>query len=199
MSRQLHPSQGKAAGIMRVIAGELKGKRLVSFTGRSIRPTSERAREAVFNILGDRVRGAVVLELFAGTGAFSIEALSRGATSAVMIERSREALQLIGRNLAACRLAARARVIRWDITRNIDCLRHLPDRFELVFIDPPYQQGAIGPCLQHLIACGALAPGASVVIEHAPREVLPAESTPLRLSDRRKYGKALVSFFTYVL
>jgi 16S rRNA (guanine966-N2)-methyltransferase len=70
---------------MRVIAGELKGKRLVSFAGRSIRPTSERAREAVFNILGDRVRGSVVLELFAGTGAFSIEALSRGATSAVMI------------------------------------------------------------------------------------------------------------------
>ena len=184
---------------MRVIAGELKGKRLVSPRGHAIRPTSERTREAVFNILGDRVRGAVVLELFAGTGAFSIEALSRGAASAVMIERLRAAIQLIERNLAACRLEARARVIRWDITQNLDCLRHLPDRFDLVFVDPPYQQGAIGPCLRHLVACGALAAGASVVIEHAPQEALPAESTPLRLTDRRKYGKALVSFFTCVL
>jgi 16S rRNA (guanine966-N2)-methyltransferase len=184
---------------MRVIAGELKGKRLASPRGRAIRPTSERTREAVFNILGDRVRGAAVLELFAGTGAFSIEALSRGAASAVMIERSREALDLIGRNLAACRVAARARVIRWDITRNLDCLRSLPGRFDLAFVDPPYHQGALGPGLQHLITCGALAPGARVVIEHAPQETLPDESHPLQLTDRRKYGKALVSFFVYVL
>ena len=115
------------------------------------------------------------------------------------LERSRAALQLIERNLTACRLAARARVIHWDITQNLDCLRPLPDRFDLVFVDPPYQQGAIGPCLRHLIACGALAAGASVVIEHAPQEALPTESAPLRLTDRRKYGKALVSFFAYVL
>jgi 16S rRNA (guanine966-N2)-methyltransferase len=184
---------------LRVIAGELKGKRLVSPRGRGIRPTSERTREAVFNILGDRVRGAAVLELFAGTGAFSIEALSRGAASAVMIERSREALDLIGRNLAACRLAGRTRVIRWDITQNLDCLRSLPGRFDLAFVDPPYHQGALGPSLQHLIACGALAAGARVVLEHAPQEALPDETTQLRLTDRRKYGKALVSFFVYVL
>ena len=184
---------------MRIIAGELKGKRLAAPRGCAVRPTSERTREAVFNILGDRVRGAVVLELFAGTGAFSIEALSRGAASAVMIERSREAIQLIGRNLAACRLAARARVIRWDIARSLDCLRPLPGTFDLVFADPPYGRGAIGPCLRHLVACGPLADGARLVIEHDSREAPPAESAPLRLTDRRKYGKALVSFFTYVL
>jgi len=184
---------------VRVIAGELKGKKLVSPRGRGIRPTSERTREAVFNILGDRVRGTAVLELFAGTGAFSIEALSRGAASALMIERSHEALDLIARNLAACRLAGRARVIRWDITRGLDCLRSLPDRFDLAFLDPPYRQGALGPTLQHLITCGCLADGARVVIEHDPQATLPDESSPLRLTDHRKYGKALVSFFTYVL
>ena len=190
---------GQARGTLRVIAGALKGKKLASPKGRGIRPTSDRTREAVFNILGDRVRGASVLELFAGTGAFSIEALSRGAARAVMLERSREALALIDRNLTACRLKARALVIRWDITRNLDCLNAMAGQFDLVFLDPPYRQGTLAPTLQHLIACGALAPGASVVIEHDPRETVPEQCAHLRLTDRRKYGKALVSFFTYVL
>ncbi|MDO8943083.1 MAG: RsmD family RNA methyltransferase, partial [Desulfobacterales bacterium] len=99
---------------LRVIAGQLRGKLLATVPGRETRPTADRIRESIFNILGIAVRRAHVLDLFAGTGALGIEALSRGADFALFIENGREALGVLNRNIQSCRLADRARVLHWD-------------------------------------------------------------------------------------
>jgi 16S rRNA (guanine966-N2)-methyltransferase len=178
---------------MRVIGGELRGKKLHCLAGRDIRPTADRLREAIFNILGEEVRGARVLDLFAGTGALAIEALSRGARSAVLIDRSRAAVKLIRRNLAACRLDERTRVICWDIRRDLNCLSSRPCGFDLVFMDPPYGRDSVMPALDVLLASGVLAENACLVVEHAVDEAV-AWRRGLRLDDQRRYGRTRVTF-----
>ena len=190
---------------MRIIGGKLKKKKLAPVPGKGIRPTTDRLRESIFNILSPRINGAVVLDLFAGTGAMGIEALSRGAAAAVFIDRSAAAVATINKNLATCRLETVSRVIRWNAAKNLDCLSRSEVRFDLVFIDPPYGAGLITPALRYLHQSGALAPGATVLVEHTPAE--PLESDPGHLEtaqafrpfDRRRYGKTLVSLFEYVI
>jgi 16S rRNA (guanine966-N2)-methyltransferase len=190
---------------LRVIAGRLKKKRLGPVPGRETRPTADRLRESIFAILGERVRGAEVLDLFAGTGAMGIEALSRGASAAVFVDLSRSAVAAIRKNLAACGLDSAARVLRWDASRNLACLRSEKNRFTLVFLDPPYGAGLILPALGHLHRSGALAAGALLVAEHTAAEgIEPGGSAPgaeavFSPLDRRRYGKTLVSFFEYVI
>ncbi len=108
---------------LRVIAGELKGRKLRSASGLRTRPTAERTREAIFNILGSTVQQAHVLDLFAGTGAYGIEALSRGAASVLFIEVDRQACVVLTGNIQTCGMADKARVLRWDASRNLNCLR----------------------------------------------------------------------------
>ncbi len=184
---------------MRIIAGELKGKKLVSFPGKSIRPTSDRVREAIFNICASNIPGAAVLDLYAGTGAFAIEALSRGAASAVLIDVSAQAVSLIRQNIVSCRLQDQAVVICWDILKNLNCLKKFQRWFDLVFLDPPYQTHAIAPTLKHLVACGALKDQALIVVEHSVHARIPEDMAEFGLHDRRQYGKTLVSFLTYML
>jgi 16S rRNA (guanine966-N2)-methyltransferase len=190
---------------MRIIGGTLKKKRLSPVRGKEIRPTADRLRETIFNILAFGIRDAVVLDLFAGTGAMGIEALSRQAASAVFVDQSTAALATIRKNIAACKLAHCSRVIRWDAAKNLDCLSLRKERFSLVFIDPPYNRGLIAPAVFHLHQSGALATGARLVVEHTPaepidvdgRDRLPAGA--FRAVDQRRYGKTLVSFFEYML
>jgi 16S rRNA (guanine966-N2)-methyltransferase len=190
---------------MRVIGGMLKKRRLSPVPGRGTRPTADRLRESIFNILGDRVREAEVLDIFAGTGAMGIEALSRGAAGAVFVDNSAAAVAAVRKNLTACGLDAVARVIRWDASRNLSCLSAEKKRFTLVFLDPPYGAGMILPSLANLHRCRTLVPGAELVVEHSPAEPIELpdaapRSTPLfSLTDRRRYGKTLVSFFEYML
>ncbi len=180
---------------MRVIGGQLRGRKLFRPPDREIRPTADRLREAVFNILGERVRDARVLDLFAGTGALAIEALSRGAREAVLVDRSRAAVRLVQRNLAACGLADRSRVIRWDIGRNLNCLSAWPRTFDLVFMDPPYGADILAPALAALTGCGALAPAALLVVEvGAGTRLTPPAG--LQVERRRRYGGSEVVFLT---
>lgn len=180
---------------MRVIGGVLKGKKLFTPRGRMLRPTADRVRESIFNILSDRVAGATVCDLYAGTGAFGIEALSRGARSAVFIDHHRSALDLVRGNLDQCGIREQARVIRWDIRRNLHCLKAGPDAFDLVFLDPPYRRDLVAITLHHLLESNSLDPDAWVVAEHAPGEAIALDSPKLQIFDQRRYGKTLVSFF----
>lgn len=184
---------------LRVIAGDLKGRRLRTLPGLRTRPTAERTREAIFNILGPTVRQAHLLDLFAGTGAYGIEGLSRGAASAVFVEVDRAACGVLAGNLQACGLTGRTRVLRWDAARNLDCLRHHAPPFQLVFMDPPYGRGLLTPALAHLLRSRCVAEGARLVLEHDADDPLPEPVAPYRLQDRRRYGRTLVSFLTYVL
>jgi 16S rRNA (guanine966-N2)-methyltransferase len=184
---------------VRIIAGALRGRKLRSVRGRLTRPTANRAREAVFNILALRVRDARVLDLFAGTGAFGIEALSRGAAFAAFVDIHRDAIEILQTNIKNLGLDNRSKIIRSDPTRSLDFLAALQRTFNLVFMDPPYNQGMIRPALARLHRSQTLAQDAWVVVEHSLQEAVAVDQMPFRITDQRKYGKTLVSILDYML
>ena len=185
---------------LRIVGGVHRGRRLVAPSGEAVRPTSDRAREALFNILshgrfaaaGLPFAGRPVLDAFAGTGALGLEALSRGASAAVFIENGREALCALRRNIAALGEEDRAHIITGDATRS--------PRAALVcavaFLDPPYRSGLAAPALSALASAGWLAPDAMAIVEIAAREELP---TPVGFTviDDRVYGAARLMFLRY--
>ena len=183
---------------MRVISGKYKGRRLAAPAGKATRPTADRVKETVFNILGTDVHRKQVLDLFAGSGALGIEAISRGAASCVFIDYGKAALKAIHRNINDLDLHDQTRVIRWNILKNLNCLAKGPKVFDLVFMDPPYETDAIIPSLSHLEASGALADSAILVIEHSPREPL-VPGKPFVPRDQRQIGKTLVTFIDAML
>ena len=184
---------------MRVISGTLRGRRLAAVKGSATRPTSDRTREAVFNILGTAVNDRRVMDLYAGTGALAIEALSRGARRALLVDNARSALATIRKNVAACDLNAVITLRHWDLRRRPTFLAEFTRGFDLVFMDPPYGQDLICRTLDHLDALGALMDAAVVVAEHHVADQLTGFSDRFRLEDQRRYGKTLVSFFEYML
>jgi 16S rRNA (guanine966-N2)-methyltransferase len=182
---------------MRIIAGEFRGRKLYRFDGKETRPTSDRLRESIFNILSFRTRQAVVLDLFSGTGAMAIEALSRGADSALLVDDSPQAISLMTRNIRFFNLENKARVQRWNITHNLNFLKDIRPQFNLVFMDPPYNKNLITPALVHLIQSASLVSQADIVVEHSVREPVSVHCPELDLYDQRTYGKTMVSFLSY--
>lgn len=183
---------------MRVISGSCKGRKLASPAGDRTRPTADRVKEAVFNILGQQFQGLKVLDLFSGTGALAIEALSRGASSAVIVDASERAIAVIRKNVASCGFEAITRIVRWNILRNLHCLEPQGDSFDLVFLDPPYGKGMAVPTLEHLIHRGVLQDHALVVLEHAAVERLPESVGNLIQEDMRIYGRTAVRFYRWL-
>ena len=179
---------------MRIIAGEFRGRRLASVRGR-LRPTSDLVREAVFNILGPAVAGARVLDLFAGTGALALEALSRGAARAVVVEDQAAALEVLRKNIEALKVADRVTVLSLPVFIAVKKLALRREPFHIIFLDPPYERGFAAETLRTLAASGLPAPGAWVVAEHSRREELPDHPGSLRLHQRRRYGDTVVSFY----
>ena len=174
---------------LRVLGGELRGRTLFGGRGRAVRPTLGQVREALFSILGDRILGVAVLDCFAGSGALSIEALSRGAARATLLEQDAQALRVIGRNLEALGLTQRAAAVRTDARRWIS--RNPVGDFEIVFLDPPYA-GPEGPAVLSALGSGAeLHPDALVTWEYAARRgAAPAERVGrLELAVDRRYGE----------
>lgn len=184
---------------MRIIGGARRGKLLFTPSNLSIRPTADRVRESIFNILADQILDANVLDMFAGTGAMGLEALSRGAQHAVFIDNQPAALALIKKNIQACRWNDRADIIRWDLRQNLKCIRSPKRPFTLVFVDPPYRSQSIPAVLRHLDNSRALGIETKVIIEHAPGDFPETWPDIYDLEDRRKYGKTLVSFFRIML
>ena len=184
---------------LRIIGGELRGKKLYTIPGTLIRPTAGRLRESIFNILSYQIKEAIVLDLFAGTGAFGIEALSRGAESAVFIDNNKTALSVVERNVQSCAVDNRSRIIRWNIVKNLNCIKSIGSTFDLVFMDPPYNNGLIKPSLINLHASGSLGKEACIIVEHNYLEPIPEISKQFELIDQRKYGKKLISFIKYVM
>lgn len=179
---------------MRIIAGTFKGRRLAAVRGR-LRPTAEKVRGAVFDILGTAVHQARVLDLFAGTGALGIEALSRGAREAVLVEDHPVALAVLRRNLETLGLGPKARVMPLSVPRALKKLAAKREQFNLAFLDPPYGQGLAASTLASLTALGLLASPAWVVAEHSRREKLPERFNRLHLWELRRYGDTQVAFY----
>jgi 16S rRNA (guanine966-N2)-methyltransferase len=179
---------------VRVIGGEFKGRKLLAPQGGKIRPTSDRVREAIFDILGPGWTFQRVLDLFAGTGSLGIEALSRGAQEAVFVEQGKGALRVLQGNLKALGLKSRSWVIPLTTKRGIGVLGEKGEVFDLIFMDPPYGKALVRETLEEIARGGVLATAGVIVAEHSSRdEILPPSS--LALSQRRRYGDTTVSFF----
>jgi 16S rRNA (guanine966-N2)-methyltransferase len=173
---------------MRIIAGAFRGRRLASPHGHDVRPTSDRAREALFNILEHGqppVRGARFLDLFCGTGAVGLEALSRGAVEVLLVESDTEALRVARTNLERLGTPGNVRLLRQDATR----LGPAPSAFDIAFLDPPYRSGLTTPALTCLAQRRWLAPGARIVVELASKENLELPEG-YELEQERRYGAA---------
>jgi 16S rRNA (guanine966-N2)-methyltransferase len=173
--------------VMRVVAGRYGGRRLVAPAGGATRPTSDRVREALFSVLGPGVQGARVLDLYAGSGALGIEALSRGAAAVVFVDRSPRVAAAIRANLDA--LEIDAEVLRMEARAALRTALVRAGAYDLVFLDPPYRRAAaLGRELSEALSA-VLAPGARVVSESDRREPL---ELALPLADERRYGDTLI-------
>jgi len=176
---------------VRIVAGSHGGRVLRAPAGAKTRPTSEKVRQALFNILGS-VDGAHVLDVFAGSGAMGIEALSRGAASATFIDAAKPALVAIRGNLADLGLTARATVLAGDAVKLVALPPAVP--YSLVFVDPPYRTDLATRAVLALPAAH-LAEGATIVIEHDRRNAPPERLGSLLRTDERRYGDTVVSFY----
>jgi len=180
---------------MRITAGTLRGRLLSTPRGRHTRPTSSKVREAIFNILGGRVPGARVLDLYAGSGAMGVEALSRGAASCVFVDASRVAAGAISRNLRDLGLEDRGRVLCQAVVPALRVLSRAGEEFELVFMDAPYSKAVSRTTLAEAAESGVLTEKGLVVVEHTKREALAEKCGSLELHVSRRYGDTQVSVF----
>jgi 16S rRNA (guanine966-N2)-methyltransferase len=185
----------RGARSLRVIAGEAGGRRLVSPPGERVRPTTDRVKESVFSALGpDRLVGARVLDLYAGTGALAIEALSRGAARAVLVERDAAAARAIAANLESTGLAGRALLRRADVRAVVSA--PAVEAFDLIFLDPPYdlREPELAAVLERLAAGGWAAATATLVVERSGTATPPIWPSGWRSTWERCYGDTLMLF-----
>ena len=177
---------------MRVIAGALGGRKLDAPSGRATRPTSDRVREALFNVLGD-VTGAAVLDLYAGTGALGIEALSRGASRAVFVENARAALVVLRKNIESLGLERAGKVVPLPVERALPSLRDAGP-FDLILLDPPYALLGEAATVLGALGGGLASASAQIVLEHASRDAAP-EPPSLERAETRIYGDTAISLY----
>ena len=163
-----------------------------------IRPTSDRVREAIFNIIGQDLSGKRVLDLFAGTGSMGLEALSRGAACVLFIDSSAQSVSLTEKNLALCGHQDSGTILRKDLRKGI-CLDHplLKQEYDLAFLDPPYRKSFIPLLLKHISYNGILSTRSSVIAESGKTENLPPLCGNFEMLDSRLYGDTKVSFYGY--
>jgi 16S rRNA (guanine(966)-N(2))-methyltransferase RsmD len=180
---------------MRVIAGTQKGRRLHGPRNHGLRPTSDRVKEALFSILGSRVAGSRFLDLYAGTGAIGIEALSRGAERVTFVEPDQAALRVLRANLAQCGLEDSADIQMCSAGSFLKRRAQAPARYDLVFADPPYQDDHVDTLRSALAGTAAIATGALIVLEHSSKTAVPATRGRLILLKQYKYGDTTLSVF----
>jgi 16S rRNA (guanine(966)-N(2))-methyltransferase RsmD len=183
---------------VRIISGSAKGRKLRSFRGDTIRPTTDRVREALFSSLQSRLGtfdNLRVLDLFAGTGALSLEALSRGAAHAILVDQGSQSAGIIADNIKACGMENRARFFRAPVCAFLDRLTDNAP-FDLIFLDPPYHQGLIAPVLCGIVENNLLSDDGIICVETACRESLPLDTPGLEMLSRKEYGSTAISFFS---
>ena len=187
---------------MRIIAGTAKGRTIKSLKGMATRPTLDRVREAVFNILGAKIKNVTVLDLFAGTGAIGLEALSRGAACCYFNDKNRVACRIIRENLTKCAFAQPTFIIMKDA---LECISYLQKKgvnnLAIIYLDPPYKEDSYSLLLKHLLEAQLLAEEGMVVIETdkttflQEKYVLKKEHQILKLIKKNKYGDTVIWFY----
>ena len=178
---------------MRIISGTARGRSLVAPAGEKTRPTLDFVRESLFNIIRWDLQDARVLDLFAGTGALSLEAISRGAKEAVLIDMDRDACAAIKKNMETSKLGDQCRLIARDYRQAMDALAREGERFDVVFIDPPYKMENTGEMCAALYDKGLLSEAFLIVVEHR-RGMAPLLDERFEAFDLRKYGDTEITF-----
>lgn len=179
---------------MRIIAGRFKGRRIAAPTGASVRPTSDGLRERLFNVFGDLVTGARVLDAYAGTGALGLEAVSRGASYATFVERDRRVISVLQGNITACGAADACAIIRDDFL--VFAARATGrDRFDLVLLDPPYEATDLNAVLD--AAAPLVAPAGHLVIEHSKRRTVPESIDTLQRTRLLVAGDSALAWYAH--
>jgi len=183
---------------MRIIGGNDKGKRILYLGKNQLRPTSSMVKEALFNILPP-LPGKTFLDVFAGTGSVGMEALSRGASSVVFIEKDGSLSCSVKKNLLLCGLAGRYEVLTMEAKRALSALRERGVTFDVIFADPPYEEGLVKEILGCLADGRLFAEEGLLIIQHSSREELKADCTgDLILTDQRRYGDTILSFLKFI-
>lgn len=178
---------------MRVIGGEYKSRSIAMPSGVQMRPTQDKVREALFNILGD-ITGKKVLELFAGSGAFGIEAISRGAVSVTFVDNNFRCVQTIKSNLGSLGVPdSRYNVIRADALKFPAKLAKGSEKYDIIFLDPPYYRDIAKKCLINIGSCDIVTPVGLVIAEHFKKDALGAELERLVFVDERRYGDTVIT------
>ncbi|MBI4482635.1 MAG: 16S rRNA (guanine(966)-N(2))-methyltransferase RsmD [Acidobacteria bacterium] len=182
---------------MRVIGGKYKGRHLSTIKDLGIRPTGDRLKASLFDILGDSVRGKAILDLYAGTGAIGIEGLSRGASRAVFVERERRGLQVLRGNLERCGIREEYRVMGADVDRALKKLQRQGERFDLIFFDPPYECQATERVLRWIQRSDVLVRGGIAIAQHPRRDPVPDAVDDLVRVRTSCQGSNCVSFYRW--
>jgi len=173
---------------VRIIAGELRGRRIDVPRGVELRPTYDRVRESLFAMIEDRLAGARVLDLFAGTGSLGLESVSRGAAEVVFVEREPRVVEHLKRTIETLGVGDRCRVLRSDAVRFVTSPQRGREPFDVVFADPPYDTDGARRVYGALDCWNGVAAGALVVLEHRVDDLLPAQGARLRLRTVKRYG-----------
>lgn len=176
--------------IMRVITGSARGRKLRTVEGTDVRPTTERVKEALFSAIQFDIEGGMVLDLFCGSGQLGIEALSRGAKFAVFVDSSPESQEVTKQNLLATKLVQKARLVGRDWQ---SYLPGTPDRFDVAFLDPPYNKGIIGQVLP--VLADKMNPGGIILCETEAPEPLPEKAGGFAIHKRYKYGRIAITMY----
>lgn len=184
--------------LMRIIGGSVRGRRLTEFKGESIRPTTDRVREALFSMLHSRLGPMTdfrVLDLFAGSGALGIEALSRGAASACFVDKDDQAIRTIRSNLEHCGLADRAQILQGDVLSSLQ-KPSAQGPFDLVFMDPPYGRDLAARILEEVDSRDILASAGLVCLETGSKDIVPLRAGRLQRIVQRRYGSSMLHLFS---
>lgn len=180
---------------MRVIAGEYKGRRLDCIEGVEIRPTADKVKESLFNILGNAVIDSTFLDLFGGTGGVGIEALSRGAKYVVFIDTNIKSIKVLKSNLDHLNIKDNVEVFHTDYTTAISKLHKYNKQFDIIFIDPPYKVGMAASALEEINKNSILSQSGLIIVEHDSKEDMPQRVGKLYLYRIKQYGNTTLSFY----
>jgi 16S rRNA (guanine(966)-N(2))-methyltransferase RsmD len=181
---------------MRVISGVAKGRSLKApFATSVLRPTSDKVREAIFDIIGPEIEDSGFLDLFCGTGAMGIEALSRGARNVVFVDNKSSSVDLVKDNLSKCGFKKNFEIIQCDVLQAIQSLSNRQRRFRYIFIDPPYSSDLILKTLEAISISNLLLPKASVLVEHSVKRPVPEKTNDLIIHKEYKFGDTVINLY----
>lgn len=182
---------------MRITSGTLKNRKIKSREGRETRPTLERIKEAIYSIIGDKITDSKFLDLYSGTGNMALEALSRGAKRAIMIEEDKEALRIIIENINDLKLENMSRAYKNDVFRALEILGRKNEKFDIIFLDPPYKENISSKTIMGILNNDLLEKDGIIISEHSIYEKMEDKIGNFVKYDERNYNKKIISFFRY--